>query len=344
MDRAATRAVEVRAERRRSRVRISHAARVQFLERVTSEYTVESSLEFFGEVGTVEPALRQVRNERDRAVVDAVWPSATHAFAATIRGRYAATQENHLALARLFLRKEPRPMVIAIHGYMTGHLPLEERLWPIEELDRLGFDTALFVLPFHGLRGRPESRVPEFPSSDPRMANEGFRQAVGDLRALIAWLRRRGHPRVGLLGMSLGGYTAALTATVEPGLDFLVPIVPLACLADFAREQGSLSSDPEEAAVEHSLLLQAYRVTSPLTRASLVSSDRVLVVCARADRVTPVGHARKLSTHFGSPIVAWQGGHLLQFGRRAVFQRIFALIARESSPFSDGNWDDRAPR
>lgn len=331
VDRAATRAVEAHVKRGRHKVAISHPTRVSFLERVAAEYPGECFGEFFETaVPAVEPTLRQVRHQASGTVLDAAWPSNPQAFSASIRARYAATRENHLASARLFLRGSARPIVIVIHGYMSGHFALEERLWPIEELDRLGFDVGLFVLPFHGLRARPRARVPEFPGNDPRMANEGFRQAVSDLRALIAWLRRRGHSRVGLFGMSLGGYTAALTATVEPGLDFLVPIVPLACLADFAKEQGSLSSDPGQAALEHALLEGAYRVSSPLSRPSLIRPDRVLVVGARADRVTPVDHARRLSLHFKAPILAWPGGHLLQFGRRAVFQRVFALIVRES--------------
>ncbi|HEY8946347.1 MAG TPA: alpha/beta hydrolase [Polyangiaceae bacterium] len=329
VDRAATLAVEAGATRRRTRVAISHETRARFLERVAAEYPEQPSLDFFGPAPILSPSLRRVRGERGLGVFDAAWPSEYTPFSGTIRERYTASAQNQLALARLFLREAPRPVVVIVHGYMSGHLPLEERLWPIEQLDRLGFDVALFVLPFHGLRGRSASSIPEFPGNDPRMTNEGFRQAVTDLRGLIGWLRQRGHPRVGLFGMSLGGYTAALTATVEPGLDFLVPIVPLACLADFAREQGSLSDLPQEAATEHALLERAYRVTSPLSLLPRIAPERVLVVGARSDRVTPVGHARKLSTHFRSPILAWPGGHLLQFGRREAFERIFALIVRE---------------
>ncbi len=67
----------------------------------------------------------------------------------------------------------------------------------------------------------------------------------------MAWLRQEEHPEVGVMGMSLGGYTAALLATVESGLSFCVPVIPLASLADFAREQGQLSAAPELAAEEH---------------------------------------------------------------------------------------------
>ena len=44
-------------------------------------------------------------------------------------------------------------------------------------------------------------------------------------------------------------------------------------------------------------------MSSPLDRKPLISPSRTLVVAAKADRITPVAHARKLSAHFGSQLV-----------------------------------------
>ncbi len=215
-----------------------------------------------------------------------------------------------------------------VHGFLSGHFALEQRLWPIDELDRLGFDVALFVLPFHGVRAAPGRQAPEFPGIDPRFTNEGFRQAVFDLRALVRALYERGHPEVGVLGMSLGGYTAALAATVEPRLAFVVPVIPLACLADFSREQGFLVGSPDEVATLHRLLERVHRVVSPFAGPSRVPRERVLVVGARADRITPIAHARRIARHCGAELFAFRGGHLLQLGRRESFERVFALLER----------------
>lgn len=322
LDRAASRAMDAEANRTAVRAAVSHQARVAFLERIAREYPERPDREFFGPAATIEPVLRRVRSERGLVVVDATWPSAYVPYLDTVRVRYGLTLENQFALARLFVRGSGRPVAVLIHGYRTGHFAIEERLWPLAELDRAGFDVALFVLPFHARRAPPDTRVPLFPSDDPRITIEGFRQAVFDLRSLVRFLRVRGHARVGLFGMSLGGYTAALTATVEPELDFLVPLIPLACLADFAREQGSLGGRPEEVSAEHALLQRVYRVASPLALPPCIESRRVLVVAARADHITPVAHARKLATHFGASLHAWRGGHVLQVGRRDAFRRV----------------------
>src|SRR5690606_5962336 len=128
-----------------------------------------------------------------------------------------------------------------IHGYLAGTYAVEERIWPLERLDRLGFDTALFTLPFHGLRAVTGTRSsPPFPGRAPAINIETFRQAVCDLRHLLGGLRRVGLRAVGLVGMWWGGYTAALAATVDPALAFLVAVIPLSCLVDFAVEQGQV--------------------------------------------------------------------------------------------------------
>src|SRR6185369_2176308 len=78
----------------------------------------------------------------------------------------------------------------------------------------------LYVLPYHGLRaphGPWRSGEPFF-DLDMVRTNEAFAQAIYELRALIRYLRTRQTGPVGAFGMSLGGYTTALLATVEPEL------------------------------------------------------------------------------------------------------------------------------
>jgi len=132
--------------------------------------------------------------------------------------------------------------------------------------------------------------------------------------------------------MSLGGYTTSLTATIDPSLAFLVPIIPLTSLPDFALEHGELNPAPELAAHEHALLERVYRVVSPLARTPRIASEHVLVVGAKADRITPVEHARRLAAHFSAPLIAWHGGHLLQVGRNACFGRIESFLSELGFP------------
>lgn len=160
------------------------------------------------------------------------------------------------------------------------------------------------------------------------MNNEGFRQAVSDIVALARWLRARGAPSVGVIGVSLGGYTSALLATVSRDFDFVMPMTPLASIADFAREQGRLG-ERENATAQHAALERANWIVSPMARPSLVPASRALVVAAEFDRITPTAHAARIAAHFGCPTLTIPGGHLLQFGRSAAFRRLVGMLQHE---------------
>jgi hypothetical protein len=329
VDRAATAAVTAHATRGgRARAR-PHAETRRLLERLEERFRDAALDDFFLPASPIAPGERLVRAfGRDGLVHDLSWSSQFETRDPEVSERYGAARENALAVSRRFARRARRPAVILIHGYMAGAFAFEERIWPIARLDRAGFDVVLFTLPFHALRARSgQGRVPEFPGSDPRLNVEGFRQAVFDLQNLVDFLLRDGHPRVGAIGMSLGGYTASLLATVEARLDFVVPVIPLSSLGDFAREQGSLSPLAEEAEEQHRLLESIYRRVNPVARPSLVPPERCLVISAKSDRVTPAAHARRLSVHLRAPLVSFYGGHLLQLGRGEAFERVIELMA-----------------
>jgi dienelactone hydrolase len=333
VDRFATAAVSAHASRTaRARPR-PHAERVRALSRLV-ERLPEADLDgFFAEPTAIDPGERLVRELGKGGLVnDLSWHSGYLPGDLEVAENYASASENAVAVARLYTRGQGRPLAIMIHGYMAGPFAFEERIWPLRRLDRAGFDVALFTLPFHGARARAgRGAVPEFPGPDARVNVEGFRHAVFDLQNLVSFLLRRGHERVGVIGMSLGGYTAALLASVEPRLDFVVPVIPLSSLAEFAREQGSLSSIAEEASAQQALLERIYRRVDPIARPALLPGERCLVVAAKADRVTPAGHARRLATHLRAPLHSFYGGHLLQLGRAEAFERVIELMSTPRS-------------
>jgi pimeloyl-ACP methyl ester carboxylesterase len=326
-DRAMLAAVRLRNRGRYGRAeRLSHEERMRALAAITAAYAAPEIWTtpdaFFAPPAPIAPQLERVRD----GVVDASWTSDFTPYLAEVREKYLAHEENRTARARLYFGASPRPALVLVHGYLAGQWRIEERAWPIAWLARR-FDLALALLPFHALRSRTDRRgPPPFPGSDPRFTNEGFRQSILDLRALVRFLRARGAPSVGVMGMSLGGYTSALLATIEPGLAFCVPIIPLASLADFALEQGRLGAGPE-ALAQRDALHEANRVVSPFARPSLVPKERVLVVAGEADRITPIAHAERLAKHFGAETVRFPGGHLLQFGRGDAFRAIGRFVS-----------------
>ena len=57
-----------------------------------------------------------------------------------------------------------------------------------------------------------------FPTDDVLDNVHGLAQSVWDIRRLVSWIRRQDDSPVGLAGVSLGGYAAALAAALEHGL------------------------------------------------------------------------------------------------------------------------------
>jgi dienelactone hydrolase len=325
-----------RSERSRSRSRaesLGHRERMDALERIVRDQEdarfrapPEELFGDAGEAGAWEE--RRVRALRGGEVVDVRWRSgyAPISREATVLDRYRSRPENGVAHARLFLHREPRPAVLLVHGYLGGNFAVEERAWPVRWMfERLGLDLAIPVLPSHGPRNT-RGRRPLFPSSDPRVNVEGFRHAIWDLMTLRRALARRGAPAVGVMGMSLGGYTSALMMTVDPDLAFGVPMIPLASIADFAREGGRLVGTSEERAAQHAAIEAAHRPVSPLARPARLAPERMRILAGEADRITPASHAKRLSEHFGARLFAFPGGHLLQFGRSEGFREVARML------------------
>ena len=153
-------------------------------------------------------------------------------------------------------------------------------------------------------------------------------RSIETIGAAAQTLRAKLSRRVGVMGMSLGGYTSALVGTVADDIDFVVPMIPLASIADFAREQGRLG-EGKEAAEQHAALERANWIVSPLARPLRVSPARALVVAAEYDRITPVAHAARIAAHFGCETLTIAGGHLVQLGRSDAFRAVAAMLARE---------------
>lgn len=304
--------------------------RLSYLQGVARAYADVDREQFYAKPPKLTDYGQSRVRDLDRGeVLDVSWPSSWTCARDDQRARWNRWRENNTVHVR-WLRHRDRiaPAIMCIHGYRAGTFTFEERAFGAEWLYRLGLDVALFTLPFHALRA-PQNRrgTPLFPTADVARTNEAFGQAVWDLRRLLRLLRDRGAPHVGVMGMSLGGYTTALLATVERELDFAIPYIPLSDLTDVVVEHEALRGT----VVPTELIdagKQAMALVRPLGRPPAIASDKVMVVAAEGDRITRTSHARALSEHFGAELVTFPGAHLLQFGRREAFASIAKFLAR----------------
>jgi pimeloyl-ACP methyl ester carboxylesterase len=284
---------------------------------------------------TVKDARFPLFRPRDGSCLDIRFESPYVPASPTERLEYLKHRKNRFAHARWWRHhRGPRPTIVAIHGFSADFYHLNEYFFALPWLYELGFDVVLHTLPFHGKRQTSFSPFSGFGffSGGLSRINEAFGQAVYDFRILYDHLTEV-HlvPKIGVTGVSLGGYSAALLAAVEPRLAFSVPIVPVVSLADLALEwqpMGTLMRagmhllKKEIVDARHFLA-----VTSPLTYRPALPRERLMVVGGVADRLAPPKHARLLWEHWDRCRLHWfAGNHLVHFDRGAYLREIARFL------------------
>ncbi len=228
---------------------------------------------------------------------------------------YRANRREHALLLR---HREPRPWVVCVHGAMMGRGSVDLRLFRARHLhEDLGLNVVLPVLPLHGPR---KQKGAAFPGQDLLDDVHAAAQAVWDIRRLIAWIRdQEPDQRIGLNGMSLGGYVSSLVASVEDGLTCAVLGVPVADLIAVLGGHGGLrDDDPRKQTMARALPIGA--MVSPLSMTPKVPMAGRFIYGGLADRlVNPREQVLRLWEHWGKPEVIWyHGAHTGFFNSRPV--------------------------
>lgn len=276
------------------------------------------------------------------------------AFDPEIAAAFAAHTRNREARAYLWRhsRGPTRPALISIHGYGMGDPRIDLRWlrvrgWDMPEVHRgLDLDVVYYVLPFHGARSSGRRSGNGYFNQHPLMTNAAMAQAIWDLRRLTGWLRAQGAPRVGVHGISLGGYVAALYASLDPDLAVAMPTIPAVDFVPLVWRQlpGFRRRQWQQAGLGPELLQRAWFLHQPLHHAPKVPPPARMIVGAFADRITTPADTLRLWEHWDHPELFWfPGTHLVWRGGDALQMRWGAHLAahlrgseRALSRFRDG--------
>ena len=151
-----------------------------------------------------------------------------------------------------------------------------------------------------------------------------------DMRRLLSWIRAQDGVSSAVYGLSLGGYNAALLASIEE-LAAVIAGVPATDLTRLAWRHGIPLQilHAERGGLVHDEVSELLRVISPLALEPRVPRVRRYLFAGVADRIVPAAQARDLWRHWDRPQIVWyQGGHVTFPGHPSV-QRMVADALRE---------------
>lgn len=244
---------------------------------------------------------------------------------------WAAQVANQRSTLRVFRHiGADRPWILCIHGYRMGSNLLDFGMFSPQWLHKkLGYNLLIPTLPLHGPRKVGWASGNNYLDGDLLDLLHAQTQALWDLRSALAWLRdREANPKVGVYGISLGGYNAALLATAEAELDFVIGGIPLADAASVLWR--NLPVVHERFYAQHGLTEARFRsilhVVSPVARPVLPPKECLYLFAAAADRIVTPDHPLLLSRHWGVPVRWYQGSHLSINAERVTAETIKAAI------------------
>ena len=247
------------------------------------------------------------------------------------RERWMAFDNNDTVHARV-LRHEgkPRPWLVCVHGYGMGD-PIDLIAFRARALHQIqGLNLLLYVWPYHGPRsnGRNGEGLME-----PGFFNmiHGVSQAIWDLRRILRWLREdQGAESIGTYGLSLGGFTVALLASLEADLRCVIAGIPAVDMVGAARERRRRShGNALEMGLPEDVARKLLKVVSPLQISPKVPFESRFIFGGLLDRLATPDRVVKLWDHWEEPRMAWyEGSHMTVGFEPAVYGVINEALER----------------
>lgn len=256
--------------------------------------------------------------------------SSFQAINPALRERCRGFERNNVVHAQHWRHDDgPHPTLCLIHGFMGSPYLFNGLFFSLPWFYRSGYDVLLYTMPFHGPRaekGSPFSGYGFFASGFSGFA-EAMAQSVHDFRSILDYLEFTGVDRIALTGMSLGGYTSALIASVDDRIQAVIPNVPVVApdqtvdewfpANNVVRLRNLLSRTDSE------LAKAATQYSSPLNYPPLVPKDRRLIITGLGDRLAPPEQAETLWEHWDRCAFHWfPGNHILHVSQPDYLRRM----------------------
>lgn len=221
-----------------------------------------------------------------------------------------------------------RPVVLLLHGW-NGELNHETLFpWMGRRLATQGITALSLLLPYHGSRKpREPGAIRNFICDDVGTVLDSTRQSIADCRALIRWLHAQGCPRIGVFGLSFGGWLTGLLASHEPLLHYAILGTPINRMDRALRELPFCL--PLKEKLEHlKLNVEAFDLVN---QKPLLPPDRLLLLESQYDLFAPAETIEELWRVWQQPEI-WRvpHGHISVLFSTTVMGQICRWISYQS--------------
>ena len=280
------------------------------------------------------PASQRAERLARGRVDNIAFASSFTAINPAMRSRWSAFKSNNIVRAQHWRHGDgPRPTLCVIHGFMGSSYLVNGRFFTLPWYYRSGYDVLMYTLPFHGRRAEKFSPFSGFGYFAGGLAGfaEAMAQAVHDFRSIVDYLRHTGVDRIALTGISLGGYTSALVASVDDRLEAVIPNCPVVTpktmfdewfpankLVDLGLRLSDISPGELTAGLSYHC---------PLNYPPLVPKDRRMIITGLGDRMAPPGQAVMLWEHWDRCALRWfPGSHVMHVSQLDYLRRMTSFL------------------
>ena len=234
--------------------------------------------------------------------------------------------ENDRARVRFYPARDPgAPTVFLLHALMSASDVGYRRL--AARFNAAGWNVAFPHLPYHYSRTPARTWNGELAITADLVRNaEGLRQAVIELRQLMALLRTRGTNEFALIGTSYGGWIGSLLALLEKDFRFIALIQPI------VNPEKAVWENPGAAVMRRQLRALGHapgntkemlHLLAPSQALPLCEASKILLTAGIHDRISPHEDLERLSSRWnGSKLLRVPQGH---FGYRALRDTLLEL-------------------
>ena len=197
-----------------------------------------------------------------------------------------------------------------MHGYNADDYRLNHIIFSAKKVFNDGCNIAFLVLPFHHGKFKLQTDMWNFFGHGPAYSTEVFANAVSNCRSVMSYLLDNNiASKIGLSGISLGGFVSSLVISSDERVDSAVLLAPVYNVPESYMEWFPLDGLFKKILKEHEIEFQefrhAYGLINALTFQPKVAPQNLTILTGIFDLIALPKHIRLLGEHWGQCDIHW---------------------------------------